>query len=368
MRVLVTGGAGFIGSHVTDELLRRGYTVRIMDDLEPQVHDAGMPNYINKRAEFMRGDVTRPEDWKKALTGADAVLHLAAATGIGQSMYKPARFHMVNTVGTALMYESIINNKFPIKKIVMASSKTIYGEGSYRCDEHGEVWPAQRPSEQMQAHDWELHCPKCGKHVKPIPIGEHKPPQNLSSYALSKYDQERLAVNFGNALGIPTVVLRCFNVYGPRQSMNNPYTGITAIISSRIKNGNRPVIYEDGLQTKDFIYVSDVVEAYMLSLEKADGVKVYNVGFGTPTTILEVAKVLLELYDSDLEPQMTGEFRVGDNRHDFADMSLIHKELGFKPKISFSDGMKKLVEWGRTERAVDKFEDANREFKEKLKR
>jgi dTDP-L-rhamnose 4-epimerase len=368
MKVLVTGGAGFIGSHITDELVRRGYSVRIMDNLEPQVHGGKVPDYINKSAEFFKGDTTSPGDWARALKGVDAVIHEAAATGIGQSMYNPARFHMSNTVGTSLMYESIINHKFPIKKIVVASSKCIYGEGAYRCGEHGEVWPGQRPLEQMKKHDWELHCPKCDEHVGPIAIREDKPPQNISSYALSKYDQERLAVNFGHALNIPTIALRYFNVYGPRQSMNNPYTGITAIFSSRIKNGNPPVIYEDGLQTKDFIFVSDVVQANMLALEKGEGVKVYNVGWGIPITVLDIVNTLVKLYDSGVKPDVAGEFRMGDNRHDFADIGLIRKEIGFHPTVKFADGMRKLVEWGRTQEAEDKFDQANSEFKAKLSR
>lgn len=368
MKILVTGGAGFIGSHITDELVRRGYSVRMMDSLEPQVHGGKVPDYLNKEAEFFRGDTTNPEDWAKALKGVDAVIHEAAATGIGQSMYRPARFHMANTVGTALMYEAIINHKLPIKKIVVASSKCIYGEGAYKCEEHGEVWPGQRPVEQLKKHDWELHCPKCNRHVKPMAINEDKPPQNISSYALSKYDQERLAVNFGHALNIPTIALRYFNVFGPRQSMNNPYTGITAIFSSRIKNGNPPVLYEDGLQTKDFVFVSDVVNANLLALEKGEGVKVYNVGWGIPIMILDIANTLIRLYKSDVRPEITQEFRVGDNRHDFADISLIKKELGFKPTVRFSDGMEKLVEWGRTVEAEDRFEQANREFRARLSR
>ena len=369
MKILVTGGAGFIGSHIVDELIKRGYSVRILDNLDPQVHPGGKPpEYLNKQAEFVLGDTTNPEDWAKALKGVDAVIHEAAATGIGQSMYRPARFHMANTVGTALMYEAIINQKLPIKKIVVASSKCIYGEGAYTCEEHGEVWPGQRPREQMEKHDWELHCPKCDEHVKPIPIKEEKPPQNISSYALSKYDQERLAVNFGYALNIPTVALRYFNVYGPRQSLNNPYTGVTAIFSSRIKNNNPPVIYEDGLQTKDFIFVSDVVQANVLALEKGNGVKVYNVGWGIPITMLEIANNLIRLYDSKVRPDVTKDFRMGDNRHDFADISLIRKELGFRPTVRFSDGMKKLVEWGFGQNAEDRFEQVNKEFKTKLAR
>jgi dTDP-L-rhamnose 4-epimerase len=368
MKILVTGGAGFIGSHITDELVKQGHDVRIMDNIEPQVHGSKAPTYLSKDAEFVHGNVTKIEDWMKALKGVDAIVHQAAMVGVGQSMYQPVRYHMVNTIGTALMYEAIMNGKFPIQKIIVASSKSTYGEGAYFCEEHGEVWPGLRSLKQLENKEWEVMCPKCGRHVKPIPTAEHKPPQNLSVYAISKYDQEKLAIDFGHALKIPTVAFRYFNVYGPRQSLNNPYTGLCAIFSSRIKNGNCPVIYEDGLQSRDFVYVSDIVQANVLALEKAEGVKVYNVGTGMPTTVLDVANTLIKLYGSDVKPEISQKFRVGDNRHDYADISLIQKELGFKPRVKFSEGMKQLVEWGRTTEAIDRFEEADREFKESLSR
>ncbi|RLJ01420.1 MAG: nucleoside-diphosphate sugar epimerase [Candidatus Aenigmatarchaeota archaeon] len=361
MRVLVTGGAGFIGSYIVDLLVEKGYTVRILDNLEPQVHKTE-PDYVNPEAEFMRGDVTKPEDWARALKGMDAIIHQAAMVGVGQSMYQPVRYLTANTIGTALMYEAIIKMKLKPQKIIVASSMSCYGEGAYRCPEHGKVYPSIRSREQLERGEWELFCPYCSKEVEPIPTDEEKPQHNLSTYALSKYDQERLTMNYGFALKIPSVALRYFNVYGPRQSLNNPYTGVAAIFSSRIKNNNQPIIYEDGNQSRDFIYVEDVARANLLALE-SDVSGYYNVGTGNPITIKGVAETLIKLYGKSLEPKVTGEFRPGDVRHCFADITKIKKELGFKPKVSVEEGFRKLVEWGEKVEAEDRFEEASKELK-----
>lgn len=364
-KVLVTGGAGFVGSYTVDKLIEMGYEVRILDNLEPQVHKK-FPDYLNKEAEFIRGDVTSKKDWKKGLEeskGIDGIIHLAAMVGVGQSMYQPVRYLNANTIGTALMYETIIETDNKPEKIIVAGSKASYGEGSYVCEEHGEVYPGLRSIEQLKKKDWEQHCTVCNKHVKPIATKESKPQQNPNTYALSKYDQEKIALNYGFALNIPTTVFRYFNVYGPRQSLNNPYTGVTAIFSSRIKNSNSPVIYEDGLQTRDFVFVEDVADANVLALEKDMETCVYNVGSGKPISILEIANTLIELYESGVKPEITQEYRKGDTRHDYADISLIKKELGWGPKTDIKTGFKKLVEWGFGEEAEDRFDSTLEELK-----
>ncbi|MGC9086914.1 MAG: SDR family NAD(P)-dependent oxidoreductase [Thermoproteota archaeon] len=368
MKVLVTGGAGFIGSHTVDLLVEKGYKVRVFDNLEPQVHFNKKPNYLNQKADYFFGDVTKKEDWLKALNNVDAVVHLAAMVGVGQSMYQPVRYLNVNSIGTANMYEVLLEKpeiRKNIKKVIVASSKSIYGEGAYVCKVHGVVYPELRKREQLEKKDWEVHCPFCNEYVKPVGITEQKPVQNLSVYALSKYDTERIAVNFGFALKIPTVAFRYFNVYGPRQSLNNPYTGVVAIFSSRIKNNNPPIIFEDGKQLRDFIYVEDVARANILALE-SEKEGVYNVGTGKATSILEVAKTLIELFDSKVEPKITEEFRVGDNRHDFSDISKIRRELKFEPRYSLKQGLEKFVEWGETQEAIDMFEKAEEERRKYL--
>lgn len=364
MKVLVTGGGGFIGSHTVDMLVDKGYDIRILDNFESQVHGEAKPDYINQKAELMSGDVTDKEVWKKALQGVEGVIHLAAMVGMGQSMYQPVRYMNVNSVGTAAMYEVIVENpeiKKSIKKIVAASSKSIYGEGAYKCDEHGVVYPNPRSVEQLEKGDWEVHCPHCDKHVSPAGITEEKPAQNLAAYALSKYDAERLVIMFGETLGITSSAMRFFNVYGPRQSLNNPYTGVAAIFMSRVKNNNAPTIYEDGNMLRDFVYVEDIATANVLAFEKAKKTDVYNVGTGNPISIFDIAKTIIDLRGSSLEPDIVGKYRAGDNRHDFSDISKIEKELGFKPKWDIKKGMESLAEWSESQDAVDKFDEAEKE-------
>jgi len=364
MKVLVTGGAGFIGSHTVDLLVDKGYEVIILDNLEHQVHGSKKPDYLNTKTKFVLGDVTNSDTWKHVLKGVDAVIHLAAMVGVGQSMYQPVRYLDVNTIGTAKFYEILLNTpefRKRIQKIIVASSMSIYGEGAYECKNCGIVYPSLRPKEQLEKKDWEIHCPRCGEYARPIPTNEDKPPLNLSTYALSKYDQEKMALNYGFALNIPTAALRYFNVFGPRQSLSNPYTGVCAIFSSRIKNDNPPIIYEDGKQTRDFIYVEDVARANLLCLEKFNGIDSFNVGTGNSVNILEIAEILIKLHNSDIKPRTTGEFRVGDVRHAFGDVSKIKKELGFVTKTSLEEGFKKLIEWSQSQKAVDRFEEAEKE-------
>lgn len=283
-------------------------------------------------------------------------------------MYQPTRYLNINTIGTANLYETLLQNptlRKKIKKIIVASSKAIYGEGTYKCTKCNTVHPPPRPKTQLEKHDWEVHCPTCHTYVQPVGITEEKPPQTPSIYALSKYDSEKIALNCGFALNIPTTALRYFNVYGPRQSLNNPYTGLIAIFSSRIKNNHPPIIYEDGHQVRDFIYVEDVATANHLALE-SEATGVYNVGTGHPTSVLTIAKHLTALHNSKVEPKITNEFRPGDNRHDYADITKIEKELNFKPKWSLKKGLQKLCDWSEKQEARDMFEIAEKQRKQYL--
>ena len=372
MKILVTGGAGFIGSYTVDLLVENGFDVRIFDNLEGQVHNGKKPEYLNHSAEFFLGDVTSLDTWKKSLEGVDAVIHLAAMTGIGQSMYQPSRYLEINVVGTGKMYDALIGNpkiRSNIQKIIVASSKTIYGEGSYECKIHGEVHPGLRSEEQMRNRDWEVHCPICREYVRPIKIKEEKPPQNLSVYALSKFATETLSLMYSNTLGIPTTVLRYFSGYGPRQSLSNPYTGICSIFLCRLKNEKSPIIYEDGKQIRDFIFIEDIARANLLALKKAEESNVYNIGTGNPTSIVDIAIMVKNILGVDIEPIITQEYRVGDTRHDIADISIAQRQLGFKPKWKIKDGLKQLIEWSETEEAIDMFEYAEEERKRlKLRR
>lgn len=352
-RVLVTGGAGFIGSHLVDELVKKGHKVRVLDIFEPQVHRGKRPKYLNKDVDYIKGDVRKPSDLKKALDKIDVVFHLAAQVGVGQSMYEIERYIDHNTRGTAVLMEHIINKRGSIRKVVVASSMSIYGEGAYRCPSCGPSEPVARKDEDLKKRRWEYSCPECGNKLSPAGTTEEKTLRSTSIYAISKKDQEEIVLTVGNAYKVPAVALRFFNVYGPRQSLSNPYTGVCAIFSSRIKNGNPPLVYEDGLQTRDFVNVKDIVSALMLVMNtpKAD-YNYFNVGTGRPTSILEIARILSGLYGSKPDVVIKNEYRSGDIRHCFADISKI-ADIGFKPSVSFKEGMRELVEWGKSEESVD---------------
>ena len=369
MKILVTGGAGFIGSHTVDLLIEEGYDVRIVDNLLEQVHQSKIPSYLNKKAEFIKADVSELNLWEKFLEDVDVVIHLASMAGISQSMYEPASYCNSNIMGTANLYETLIKNpeiRKQIKKIIVASSKTIYGEGAYNCEEHGLIFPDLRPLEQLQKKDWELHCPKCGKIMKAVPIPENKPDQSRSVYAVTKYATEKLSLIYGDTLDIPTIAFRYFSVFGNRQSLSNPYTGVCSIFISRIKNGQQPVIFEDGNQIRDFTYVKDIARVNLLAVEKAEETAVYNVGSGKGVSIKQVAVTIGEVIGKNVEPKITNDFRYGDTRNDLSDNSKIERELHFKVEYSFKEGIKKLVDWSKTAEAVDKFEEAEKERKKLL--
>ena len=366
MRVLVTGGAGFIGSFLVEALLKDGNDMRILDNLEEQVHHGKKPEYLPKDAEFMMGDVRNREDWQKALVGIDVVAHCASAVGVGQSQYEIAKYTDVNAVGMANLLDVLANEKHTVKHVLVPTSMTAYGEGLYRCRQHGNCRPGMRHEKHMQAHCWEPICPLCPKTVEPFPTPEDALRFPASVYAITKNIQEELLLSFGRTYGIKTTAFRLFNVFGPRQSLSNPYTGVTAIFLSRLKNGEAPVIYEDGGQTRDFISVHDVVRAFQLGIkhEEANG-EAFNIGSGKPTTIVQIAKTLSSLTNIHIEPQITGQFRKNDIRHCFADNSKAKKILSWAPTITFEQGMKELVEWSAKEKAEDHFKEAEALMKSK---
>lgn len=362
--VLVTGGAGFIGSHLVDALVERGHRVRVIDALVSQVHgENATPTYLNPKAEFIQGDVCERALVEAALDGVEVVFHEAAEVGVGQSMYEIQRYVRANDLGTAALLEAILERKSQIKKLVVASSMSIYGEGAYTCDSCGLLAPQLRPSEQLLERRWELECPKCGKPLAPAPTSEEKPLFPTSVYAVTKQDQEQFCLAVGRSYGIPAVALRYFNVYGTRQALSNPYTGVCAIFSARLLNGNRPLIFEDGEQTRDFVHVSDIVQANLLVLEtnRAD-YQALNVGTGVATSIRAVSRLLAHGLNVDLEPEIVGKYREGDIRHCVADISKAKSLLGYEPKMSLERGIPELLSWVGDQAAKDKVETATAEL------
>jgi dTDP-L-rhamnose 4-epimerase len=365
-RVLITGGAGFIGSHLADELLEHGYEVRALDNLSDQVHGprAGRPAYLHPDVELVEGDVRDPEAVRSALEGVDAVYHFAARVGVGQSMYEIEKYTSVNNLGTAVLLEAIIGK--PIRRLVVASSMSIYGEGLYRDSEGRLVSGQERGLESLKAHDWDLRDERddLGRALTPVPTPESKTPCLSSVYALSKYDQERLCLMTGRAYSIPTVALRFFNVYGTRQALSNPYTGVLAIFASRLLNGNPPLIFEDGRQMRDFVHVSDVARACRLALEvEAARDQVFNVGSGRQYTVLEIADSLAEVLGrKGMQAEVTGKYRVGDIRHCVADITLARRVLGYEPRMPLERGLIELSSWLEGQVASDRAAEAREEL------
>ena len=358
-RVLITGGAGFVGSHLADALLDRGHHVRIFDSLAPQVHGDGRPAYLSEQVELLAGDMRDLEALREALRNVDVVFHLAAAVGVGQSMYEIAHYMGANTQGTANLLQALLDGKCQVEKLITASSMSIYGEGRYLCGECGEVAPPPRSGEQLRRKQFETLCPHCGQMLTPIPTAESKPLQCTSFYALGKKDQEEMTLLFGRTYGLPVVALRYFNIYGPRQALSNPYTGVAAIFASRLLNERPPLIFEDGLQMRDFVSVHDVVQANLLAMERreADGMAL-NVGSGEPISIREVAAALGRALAKDVPAEITGKFRAGDIRHCFADITAARRVLAYEPRVRFREGMRELAGWLRSQRADDRVGEA----------
>lgn len=361
--MLVTGGAGFIGSHIVELLLDRGYPVRVYDKLVEQVHEGGGPRYLPDEAEFLHGDMRDADALRQALKGVGAIFHDAAEVGVGQSMYEIVRYVDANTGGTAVLLELLANEPHEVEKIVVASSMSIYGEGAYSCPRDGEVYPRLRAEEQLARHDWSVLCPECGEPVEPAPTKEGKALFPTSIYAISKMDQELMCLAVGQAYGLAVTALRYFNVYGPRQALSNPYTGVAAIFSGRLLNGRAPLVFEDGDQRRDFIHVSDIARANILALEFPDANgQVLNIGTGTPVSVLDVARALARELDVDLEPEFPGQYRAGDIRHCYADVSRAREVLGFEAGTGFTDGIPELVDWVRQQGAVDRVDSAREEL------
>jgi dTDP-L-rhamnose 4-epimerase len=357
-QILITGGAGFVGSHLADGLLRAGHTVRVLDDLTPQVHPAGVPDYLSRKVEILRGDVRDPRRMKEALDGIDVVFHFAATVGVGQSMYEISRYMSVNTQGTAELLQAILDSKRPPEKIIVASSMSIYGEGRYSCSQCGKsALPPVRSTEQLRSGAWNLHCDACGGTLKPVPTDETKPSEINSVYALSKRDQEDICLIYWRTYGLPVTALRFFNIYGTRQALSNPYTGVAAVFASRILNGKQPLIFEDGEQMRDFVHVSDIVRANMLAMERPESNgHVINIGCGKPITIREVAEILARSLGQEVLPVITNKYRAGDIRHCYADITKARSLLGYEPQTTHEAGFRELAEWLRHQEAEDKAE------------
>ena len=361
-KVLVTGGLGFIGSHLVDALIKRGYEVRIFDNLEHQVHKGRMPAYANPDADSYIGDMRDRETLRRAMQGVEIILHQAAMVGVGQSMYEIGKYVSVNCLGTANILEILANEKHCVQKIIVASSMSVYGEGEYSCPNCSVTVPEERPRSQLENQQWEMFCPHCKAVASPVPTKEEKILNPGSVYAISKRDQEELTLTFGKAYKIPVIALRYFNGYGTRQSLSNPYTGVCAIFSSRYRNNESPLIFEDGLQKRDFIHVSDVVQANILAIENPGfDYKVLNVGSGTPITILKLSRVIKDAAGSEIEPEVTKKFRIGDIRHCYADISKI-RALGYAPKVSIQDGIRELITWTQEAHAEDRVSSAWKEL------
>ncbi|MHA1885620.1 MAG: GDP-mannose 4,6-dehydratase [Promethearchaeota archaeon] len=370
-KILVIGGAGFIGSHLVDELILRNHQITVYDNLEPQVHGelSKPPKYLSKDIAFILNDINNTDSLRNALKDIEVVIHLAAMVGVGQSMYQIDKYVNVNDLGTARLLDILVNNSDNVKKLIVASSMSTYGEGEYYCEHcNKNVNPKLRDINQLEKKEWELNCPICNAIIKPIPTTENKPQDCTSIYALTKKQQEKMCLLVGETYGIDTTALRFFNVYGSRQALSNPYTGVCAIFSSRLLSGKPPIIYEDGEQTRDFVNINDISQSIILSMEmSASKNEVFNVGTGVPTKIKEVAEILAENINPGINPVITNQYRPGDIRHCYADISKISKKLNFKPKIPFRKGIIELIEWVKLQQG--KFEEkssiANQELKKR---
>lgn len=367
-RVLITGGAGFIGTHLTRRALERGHHVTILDNLSPQVHgDVGAFEPV-EGSQFIRGDVTVRSDLEGAMRGIDTIVHLAAETGTGQSMYEIDRYYGVNVQATALLFDILANVSHEVSNIVLASSRSVYGEGAYfcfTCDPGGRrCFPKPRLTDQLAAKDWSPRCPECGNSIQATATRETDRLSPASIYAATKLAQEDLVRVACRSLGLAHSVLRFQNVFGEGQSLNNPYTGILSIFSTRIRLGLPLPIFEDGEESRDFIHVEDVVDAVVRCVEQPNDGLTLNVGRGEAVSILFMASLLCRTMDAEQEPQITGQYRVGDIRHNFADIGLIESVIGFRPKISIEEGVRRLCEWIQTQPIpADLLDKANNELK-----
>jgi dTDP-L-rhamnose 4-epimerase len=375
MNVLITGGAGFIGSNLALKLVSKGYKVSVLDNLSPQIHGTNpektSPLYqtIIGKVNFIKGTVTSRTDWEEALDGQNVIVHLAAETGTGQSMYEIEKYTNVNIVGTALLLDILTNSKHNIKKVVVASSRAIYGEGKYICSNHGTVYPLARNDVDMSKKDFECKCPVCGNNVQLCATDEGSKIHPTSIYGITKQNQEQMVMTTCPTIGIAGISFRYQNVYGPGQSLSNPYTGILSIFSIRLKNNKSINIFEDGKEARDFVYIDDVVNATIKGIEsKIDGCIAVNVGTGIPTSVLTVAETLKKLYESRSDITISGNYRIGDIRHNIADITFLKGKLDYKPAVSFYDGIKNFSDWVKkqdTNTIDNSYERSLSELKEK---
>lgn len=370
--ILITGGAGFIGSNLALKLISKGYNVTVLDNLSPQIHgdnpQESSPLFlsIKDKVNFILGTVTSKSDWELALKDQDAIIHLAAETGTGQSMYEVQKYVDVNINGTALMLDLLVNNSYPVKKVIVASSRSIYGEGKYISKELGVVYPTQRTADYMDQKDFEVKYHGSSE-LELVATDEESKIHPSSVYGITKQNQEQMVLTVCSSMGIAGVAFRYQNVYGPGQSLKNPYTGILSIFSTQIKNGNKINIFEDGKESRDFVYIDDVVEATILGLEKEEANnQVFNVGTGIATSVITVADQLVKNYNIDVPITISGNYRLGDIRHNYADLTKIKKYLGFEPKVSFEEGIKKFTQWVNTQEIQeDRYQQSINEMKEK---
>lgn len=370
--ILITGGAGFIGSRLSLLLVAKGHNVRVLGNLSPQIHGSEPQKShlflsIHDKVEFYHGDVTNRNDLMKVLPGIDTVVHLAAETGTGQSMYAIRHYSDVNIGGTALLLDLIANEQFTVEKIVVASSRAVYGEGKYSCTRHGDVFPPSRSTKDMEKGDFNVYCPICATPVQVLPTDENSPTFPASIYAITKLNQEQMVLTIGKSLGISTIAFRYQNVYGPGQSLSNPYTGILSIFSTRIRNRNEINIFEDGKESRDFVFIDDVIAATVLGIEYEDPiVDIFNVGSGEATDVLTISKSLQKMLKQTVPLRISGQFRQGDIRHNLADLIKIRTVLGFTPSISMEVGLNRFVDWVKKEQIqVDRYEESLQELKEK---
>lgn len=370
--ILITGGAGFIGSNLALKLIDKGYNVTVLDNLSPQIHGENpsktSPLYlsIKNQVNFIFGSVTSKEDWKKALENQDAIIHYAAETGTGQSMYEIQKYVDVNINGTAIMLDLLVNTSNSVKKIILASSRSIYGEGKYLSNEFGIVYPSHRSRENMDKGEFEVTYLN-SSNLQVLATDEESKIHPSSIYGITKQNQEQMIMTICPTIGIAATSLRYQNVYGPGQSLKNPYTGILSIFSTQIKNGNAINIFEDGKESRDFVFIDDVIEATILCLEKQEANnQIFNVGTGVPTSVITVANELIKNYNSNVPINISGNYRIGDIRHNYADLKKIQTLLGFIPKVTFQEGLKKFTEWvNNQEIEYDNYENSIAEMKEK---
>jgi dTDP-L-rhamnose 4-epimerase len=371
MNVLITGGAGFIGSNLALQLLKLGYKVTVLDNLSEQIHgdeaSSSLYQSIKDKVTFIKGDVRNKEDWEKALPNQNIVVHLAAETGTGQSMYEVQKYVDVNINGTALFLDYLVNQKHNVQKVIIASSRAIYGEGKYHCPTHGDVYPTERKELDLSKADFEPKCPICGTTVSLVATDENSKIHPSSVYGITKQNQEQMVLNVCKSINIPAVAYRYQNVYGPGQSLKNPYTGILSIFSTQIRNGNNINIFEDGLESRDFVFIDDVVNATILGIQKDEAnFEVFNVGSGVATTVADVAATLKNFYQANIDINVTGNFRLGDIRHNYADLSKIKNKLGFEPQFDFQQGVKQFVDWVQSQEVMeDKYSQSIEEMKAK---